>query len=134
MTFIKKIKTEKTCKDFKPSFWDRNGCRLTHICADAKNHWKEWNRCIGIKPEELWSPKGLQSGVSPTKSPKLETRLDRKGKIKTGDSWRKPLIEGGVKKGGQNPVPSRTKPTTPPPSQNTRKRIKPIMRDTIKKR
>lgn len=134
MTFIKKIKTEKACKDFKPSFWDRSGCRLTHLCADAKNHWKETGRCVGIKPQELLSPKGLESGVSPTKSPKLETRLDQKEKNKTGDSWRKPLIEGGVKKGGHNPPPSRKKPSTPPPSQKAKKQTKPTIRDTIKKR
>lgn len=63
MTFIRKASPNRTCKDFKPSLWDRSGCRLTHLCGDAKNHWVEFGRCIGIKPQELWSPKGLQSGV-----------------------------------------------------------------------
>ena len=67
MTFIRKIKSERTCKDFKPSFWSRNGCKLTNLCSDARNHWKEFGKCVGIKPQELISPKGLQSGV-PNKS------------------------------------------------------------------
>lgn len=114
MTFIKKIKPERTCKDFKPSFIDRNGCRLTHLCADARNHWKEFGRCVGLKPQELLSPKGIKSGVS--------------------------LEESGMKKGGHNPPPSRKKPSTPPPSQKAKKRTKrtnrtkPTMRDSIKKR
>ena len=33
------------------------------------------------------------------------------------------LIEGTVKKGGQNPLPSRSKPSTPPPSQTPKKKV-----------
>ena len=35
MTFIRKIKPKRTCKDFKPSFWDRDRCKLTEICSDT---------------------------------------------------------------------------------------------------
>lgn len=108
MTFIKKIKPKRTCKDFKPSFWNREGCRLTHLCGDAKNHWKEFGRCVGLKPQELYSPKGLRSGIL--------------------------LEESGMKKGGLNELPTRPRPKTPPPAQNTKKRIKPKIRDPIKKR
>ena len=37
------------------------------------------------------------------------------------NGWKKPLTEGPVKKGGQNPPPSRPKPPTPPPSQTPKK-------------
>jgi len=90
MAFIRKIKPKRTCKDFKPSFWDRNGCRLTHLCGDAKNHWIEFGKCIGIKPQELVTPKGLRSGVPnkhgcgvkpETKRPKPKSRPRKKIKI-----------------------------------------------------
>jgi len=40
---------------------------------------------------------------------------------KMSNGRRKPLNEGTVKKGGQNPPPSRPKPMTPPPSQTPKK-------------
>jgi hypothetical protein len=46
--------------------------------------------------------------------------MKRKRK-KMNNGWKKPLTEGPVKKGGQNPPPSRPKPPTPPPSQTPKK-------------
>lgn len=64
MTFIKKTEPKRTCKDFRPSFWDRDRCKLTSICADATHHISDaFGSCTGIKYPESKSPKGLQSGV-----------------------------------------------------------------------
>lgn len=56
MTFIKRTEPKRTCKDFKPSFWDRNRCKLTSICADTDRHILDNFRfCTGIAylgPEE----------------------------------------------------------------------------------
>ena len=57
MTFIRKTKPEKTCKDFKSSFWDRNRCKLTGICADTGRHIPDtFSFCTGIEYSELESP------------------------------------------------------------------------------
>lgn len=73
MTFIRKVEVKKSCKDFSPSFWYRNGCRLTHLCSDAKNHWKEFDKCTGVKPQELCSPVGATSGIGSIISKKPKT-------------------------------------------------------------
>lgn len=63
MAFIRKIKPKRTCKDFKPSFWARDICRLSNICEDSKNYLSTFGFCTGVKCPEKKSPKGLQSGV-----------------------------------------------------------------------
>ena len=48
MTFIRKIKPERTCKDFKRCFWKKDCCRLTLVCNDRVNYLSRDSLCTGI--------------------------------------------------------------------------------------
>lgn len=94
MTFIKKTEPKRTCKDFKPSFWDRNSCKLTEICNDTGRHMKEgFGFCSGIEYPKLKSPMGLESGVSIKSGHSLRPKT-KKSKPKT-----RPKITKNIRSG-----------------------------------
>ena len=88
MTFIRKKQSKRTCKDFKPSFWDRDRCKLTGICSDTDQHILDtFGFCTGVEYSKLdldkppRSGSGVGYGVKPTtKRPKPKPRP----KIKIG--------------------------------------------------
>lgn len=63
MVFIRKTEIKRTCKDFKPSFWDRNRCRLSRICSDTNRHiLDKFGFCTGIEYSKLNLDNPPQSG------------------------------------------------------------------------